>query len=287
MRKKSRSHATAIDAVSDELSGLSYSTLFFWWLAATFLFGCVYFLLSFSPGNGAHALSENANVLLRFFDALYFSIVTGTSTGYGDIVPLGFSKAFAALQSMSSIVLIALFVAKFSSRRQEIALAHIHELTFDNAFHSIRQGLFIARKDLDLIMKKVEGNEALSQKDWRDLRIAFRQMEIFIRKITDFYASEDSLYEVDIDRERLLLDAVERTLDRVVKSLKAFDAAGISYIHQEGCIHELKNLATITVRVFTPEKEKVVHAESKEAFSELFARVEEILHHIEKYAEYA
>ncbi|MBI3573903.1 hypothetical protein HY090_02535, partial [Candidatus Kaiserbacteria bacterium] len=71
----------------------------------------------------------------------------------------------AALQSISSIVILAVFVAKFASRKQELALDHIHELTFDSGFHSIRQGLFIARKDMDIVIKKAQVGESLTHAD--------------------------------------------------------------------------------------------------------------------------
>src|SRR6185369_2995032 len=116
MRKKT-SDSTSIGTVTGKFIGMSYGVLLLSWLGATVFFAFIYFLLSYFPGNGPDV---GVGALERFLNALYFSVITATSTGYGDIVPLGFSRLFAALQSMSSLILLALFVAKFSSRRQEV-----------------------------------------------------------------------------------------------------------------------------------------------------------------------
>ncbi len=48
-----------------------------------------------------------------FFSALYFSVVTFTTLGYGDLVPLGFTRALAALEAFMGSFTLALFVVVF------------------------------------------------------------------------------------------------------------------------------------------------------------------------------
>jgi hypothetical protein len=59
---------------------------------------------------------------LFFPDALYFSIVTMTSLGYGDIVPAGAGKIIASIEVLSGIMLVAVFVGKIASERQSTLL---------------------------------------------------------------------------------------------------------------------------------------------------------------------
>ncbi len=269
----------------DTVLSLSYVSFFLLWVASTFLFAFFYFFLSYVDGNGPAALVAIGNPVARFLNALYFSAITATSTGYGDIVPAGISKAFAALQSMSSIIILALFVAKFASSKQEIALEHIHEMSFDTSFHSIRQGLFIARKDLDFVIKKVLAKETLDQKDWRNLRIAFHQVHIFIRQIPNLYSVQHRHFGIDTDRERLLLDSVERTLHRILESLDIFDHEGISYVDQHGCMRELKELAALGERIFLSLKDSTTDTENVEAFQEVINRIDMILKHVEQFLE--
>jgi len=50
---------------------------------------------------------------LHFFNALYFSVVTFTTLGYGDISPLGFSRVIAATEAFIGSFTLALFVVVF------------------------------------------------------------------------------------------------------------------------------------------------------------------------------
>jgi hypothetical protein len=50
-------------------------------------------------------------------DALYFSVVTVSSLGYGDYRPVGLGRLLAALEVLGGLVIIALLVAKLASER--------------------------------------------------------------------------------------------------------------------------------------------------------------------------
>lgn len=270
MREKSpKSHSL------DYILSMPYERLSFVWILSTLSFACIYFFLSYIPGQGPSG-GFSSEPLFRFLDLLYFSVITGTSTGFGDIVPHGLSRMFSALQAISSVVIIALFVAKFVSRKQEIALENIHELSFDSAFHSIRQGMFIARKDLDSVMRKAALKEELNHKDWRNFYISVHQVQIYLRQIPPLYKVKHRSLELDVDRERLLLDAVERTLRRVGESLDLFEVENISYVDQKGSFKELLELSFLVNEIFAPQKERTTDAENKEAFQEVLDRAKEI-----------
>ncbi|MRI32038.1 potassium transporter Kef [Endozoicomonas sp. OPT23] len=64
-------------------------------------------LVIYQPG---FSLSEN---LRGWLDSLYFSVVTFTTLGYGDLTPVGPSRFFAALEAFIGSFTLALFVVVF------------------------------------------------------------------------------------------------------------------------------------------------------------------------------
>lgn len=266
-----------VRSLLDFLISTSYEFLLALWFLSTVAFAIVYWLLSYyAPEHAPTALLAISDPLTRFWDAFYFSIITATSTGFGDIVPHGASKALAALESVSDIIVMALFVAKFSASRQEMALEEIHELSYDSAFHSIRQGLFIARKDLDRLIEKVSGKEHLSEKDWRNLYISFHQVQIFIKQIPNMYNVDHRSFELGIDRELPLLDAVERTMRRATEAVVFFKQAGVSYAGHAGSVREMVELSAHVHKIFPPLMKKTVDEQNQYAFGEILERANEL-----------
>ena len=77
-----------------------------------FIFGIQYKnqILMFEFSN---SWNQNIN---EFFLSLYYSVVTLTTLGYGDIIPLGMSKAFAGIEAFLGAFMMALFVLVFGRK---------------------------------------------------------------------------------------------------------------------------------------------------------------------------
>ncbi|WP_353572772.1 ion channel [Candidatus Albibeggiatoa sp. nov. BB20] len=79
-------------------------------------FAICYFLLGIQSSSGElafHPSNSWLENLQNFANCLYFSVVTFTTLGYGDIAPVGFSRLFAALEAFSGTFMTALFVVVF------------------------------------------------------------------------------------------------------------------------------------------------------------------------------
>lgn len=55
---------------------------------------------------------------LTFLSSIYFSIITFSSLGYGDILPIGFGKVIASLEVLLGLGLTAIFIGKIASEKQ-------------------------------------------------------------------------------------------------------------------------------------------------------------------------
>lgn len=129
MRKRS---ATPLHLLIERVNALSYETLALLWLGVIAGSTGLYFICSSSPVHGLTTLAA-LPPYEQFWNSFYFSIITATTVGYGDITPLGFSRIVAALESLIAFTLFALLVAKLVSHRQEMMMEHIYQLLLQNS----------------------------------------------------------------------------------------------------------------------------------------------------------
>lgn len=82
--------------------GTSISRITFWMIMFIASFaGCFYWLQNVRYYNNTYHLS--------WFDSLYFSLVTFTTVGYGDLHAIGKFKMLAGLEALTGLVIISLF----------------------------------------------------------------------------------------------------------------------------------------------------------------------------------
>lgn len=103
----------------------------------------------FCWGPVGHTLKASERNLV---ESAYFSIVTFTSLGYGDLSPVGFGRLVAVLVVAFGLFFIALMVGKFASERQQAVLLLIHTSdcqrrlnNFMSEIESVRARLKLAR----------------------------------------------------------------------------------------------------------------------------------------------
>ena len=86
-----------------------------------------------------------------FLSALYFSFVTATSVGFGDIVPLGAARALAIGEAVLGLLVFGAIVSKLVSRRQEHVVREIHRIAFDDRLRRVQADLHMVLGELQAI----------------------------------------------------------------------------------------------------------------------------------------
>lgn len=258
-----------------KLTSLTYQSLLFLYVGLIVGFGILYYLLAtFAPAHGP-SIPLGAAGWLRFLDSLYYSTITATTVGYGDIVPHGISKILAGIQSISSLFVFAILVSKPISHKQEAALYQMHQLTFDDVFTSVREGFFIMRKDFDELILEARSTKKLQTNSWENLLTAYRQGEVLLEEIPKFYDTERRLYVIDTHREQLLIESVERTMERLCTLLKTFDAFGIRWREDAKHSERFDELLALAKRTTAHWQTQSPHR-AKEEFLELEKALAEI-----------
>jgi voltage-gated potassium channel Kch len=102
----------------ERLSRQSYNELFSLWLGIVFVFGVLYFLLTvFAPQHGI-SIDADWHIVYKLLDSMYFSAITATTTGYGDLIPWGFSKALSALEVVLAFGTFTIFMSKLVAQNE-------------------------------------------------------------------------------------------------------------------------------------------------------------------------
>ena len=82
----------------------------------TFFF-IIFFIFLFSFLYCFGYINYNGNFITpHFLNSLYLSIITFTTVGYGDIVPIGINKFFASLEAFLGVSIMPIFIVGLSRR---------------------------------------------------------------------------------------------------------------------------------------------------------------------------
>ena len=156
LRSARSASARFVDALADR----SVGELFICWMAIVAGCGVVYWLLEraspLSLSSGGAGVGSGGSGLVA---AMYFSAVTATSVGYGDIVPSGVARLLAVAESMAGLILFGCVVSKFVSRRQEQLIDNIHHIAFEERLGRVRTNLLLVRAELQATARLCEGRE--------------------------------------------------------------------------------------------------------------------------------
>jgi len=231
----------------ERIIALSYVELAFWYTVMVASCAALYtFLFNVAPEH-APTLAKGG-VLMEFLEASYFSIMTATSVGYGDIVPQGISKLFATLEAIIGLSLFAVLISKPIAEQQQRTILKTHKLSLDEMLTTIREGFFIMRKDFDKVIEEAERGR-LSEHRLENFVVALEQGQILMDNIPTFYETDMSISGLDEKREMLLAEAVERTFDRLFRLLTLLDDRNLHWRGRREAVQALNELLTVTERV--------------------------------------
>lgn len=180
--------------------------LFLIWIGTILLSGCCYWLGALI---GDHGLLEGGRPvgadLKGFASAVYFSFVTATSIGYGDIVPVGGARAIAVAEAITGLLVFGAVVAKFVSHRQEELVSEIHRVTFEERLNRVQTNLHMVISEMLAINAMCETKAPLN-------RITTQLESAGLLFLGELRTTRDLLYQPRLVVEEGVLAAILATL---------------------------------------------------------------------------
>ncbi|MFH1505590.1 MAG: potassium channel family protein [archaeon] len=159
---------------SSWLDRFSFWHILFIWVIVIAGFGVIYYYFS-SPT--MHLLDTSTKLPVNsLLDTIYFSFVTATTTGFGDILPIGIFKLLAMFEVIGVLLLLALVTSKLVSIKQDAILGELYDISLNERINRLRSSLLLFRQNLSRIMVKIEEN-TIKKREISELYIYISSLE--------------------------------------------------------------------------------------------------------------
>lgn len=199
----------------DLIERCSTTQLFSAWLGMIVLSGLVFWLAS---AVGDPWLKENGSPvdggLSGLATAIYFSFVTTSSVGYGDVLPLGPGRIIAVLEAVIGLLIFGAVVSKFVSRRQDELVREIHRTTFEDRLDRVRTNLHLALSEFQTIAAMCDDGAVPPE------RVGARLESAALVFTGELRTVHDLLYEPQRAPEERILAAILAMLSSSLQALR-------------------------------------------------------------------
>ncbi len=246
-------------------SKITLKQIFLYWLILIIVFGLGYFLFSF---NGSSYLINNGEKIEMSFNGLlnsiYYSFVTATSTGYGDLTSVGFLKIFSVIEIILGLIMFGLVISKLVSFKQEQILDQIYDISFSERVSRLRSALYLYRSDLARAMENIDSG-ALSKKKRSDLSGSIAHFNTNLIEVRETLCppKNDFIKKIsDLNRD-LLINSIELSLVRTIELLQAMDEKGLKW-KSLSMVANLKHITLSTNKIYEYFMERKISDSTKE-----------------------
>lgn len=163
------------------LDRLQFHHILLIWIGIILLFGLVYFLFMTKK---TLLFSNLTNKPVRnIVDVIYFSFITATSTGFGDIVPLGAYKIITIFEVIFGLVLLAFVTSKLVSLKQDVILNEIYEISFNERINRLRSSLLLFRQNINRLIVRIE-DKSIKRREINEIYTYFSSLEGILKEIS-------------------------------------------------------------------------------------------------------
>lgn len=185
------------------------------WFGTIVTCAIIYWLLSAVSIGG---LRESGTVIEGgvhgFLTALYFSFVTATSVGFGDVVPLGPVRAFAIVEAVVGLLIFGAVVSKLVSRRQEQVVSEIHRLAFEDRLERVQTDLHSVLMEMQTIAQQCKSKDADVQ------QVSARLESASGIALAELRTIHDLLYRPQSLPEEAMLEGILASLAILLRELR-------------------------------------------------------------------
>ena len=204
---------------------LTFFDMFMIWVLIISLFGLSYYF--FSREDSFLFYTRNNQPVTNILDALYFSFITATSTGFGDITPHGNFKILTIVEVIFGLSLLATLTSKLVSIKEDAILNEIYEISFNERLSRLRSSFLVFRQNMGRIITKVEEG-SVSKREINDLYTYISTLETTLNEVSLFFGkTSKNIFAKSVDplNTELIFNSIIHSfnkLEELINVLKYF-----------------------------------------------------------------
>jgi potassium channel LctB len=211
------------------LDHLNFFHIFVIWTGILVLFGILYYLLT-GPNNYLVYTVTNQKVT-GLFDSIYFSFITATSTGFGDIAPIGIFKLMSIFEVIFGLVLLAIVTSKLVSIKQDVIMNEIYDISFNEKINRIRSSLLLFRQNLSRVISNIESNN-IRHREISDIYNYISSLEDNLTEISSLMdRKKGNRYTKELDSmsTELLFHSINQSFERLYELIAVMNSSKLEW----------------------------------------------------------
>ena len=216
---------------------ITFKKVFLYWVLYMFSFGVIFFLLSFTQNDGVLYKQERLSPTISgFVTAQYFSFITSASAsqGYGDVMPHGISRIFAVIEAVSGLIIFGLLISKLVSKKQDMILNELYELSFNEKINRLRSSLLLFRQNLSRVITKIEDG-SIKKREVSEMYMYLSSLEDTLNETTTLTQRSNGnsfIKTIDPLNTELLLNSILSSFEKLNELITIFNQNKLEW-HRE------------------------------------------------------
>jgi len=229
-------------------------SIFFIWTGVVTLFGIFYYF--FTSRFSALFFTPTQKPVRGIFDHIYYSFITATSTGFGDIIPLGLFKIISIIEVIFGLLLLAFVTSKLISIKQDVILNEIYEISFNERISRIRSSLLLFRQNISRTIHKID-DESIRKREINDIYIHIHSLEEVLGQVPFLIGRKEKKHftkAIDSVNAELLFNSIINSFKRLHELITILDLNQLEW-RRDVVINLIKKCVRLNESLFERLKE--------------------------------
>ena len=217
---------------------------------------------------------NDGNKVTGLANFVYYSFITATSTGYGDIIPTGIGMRLLAITNVIiGLLMMAVVTSKLVSMKQEKLLEQIYHLSFSEKVSRVLSGLTLFKGEAEKIGEKLEKHEIVDRKTLFSLKMSLSTLKSNMLDIKDRLIQKEYLLKrLESSQIELILSGLSQVFDEILIIIEQLEKNEVSFKNPL-ILEEIYNISNIGTQLIY---------KAREEFPILNDRTTHVLHTINK-----